>query len=201
ESFVLESLKWFAECQGDAQDQVLVDFQRALEDASSRVHAEAKVHPELSGMGTTLTLAYCLNDDLFVAHVGDSRCYLWRDRALHRLTRDHTLVDALVRNGAISAAQARRHRWRHVISNALGGGDEQVDVEVHKLRIGAGDAILLCSDGLTEMVSDEKISQILSAEGNPEKICRQLVERANEAGGRDNITVIVAQFENESPAT
>jgi len=125
---------------------------------------------------------------------------LWRHRALHRLTRDHTLVDALVRNGAISAAEAKRHRWRHVISNALGGGHRQVEVEVHKLQIEAGDVILLCSDGLTEMVSDENISQILSAGNDPEKTCRQLVERANEAGGRDNITVIVAQFENESAA-
>jgi serine/threonine protein phosphatase PrpC len=193
-SFVLESLKWFAECRGAEQDQVLVDFQRALADASARVRAEGAAHSELHGMGTTLTLAYSLNDELFVAHAGDSRCYLCRHRHLVRLTRDHTLVDELVRRGGISAEEAKHHHWRHVISNALGGGCPEVKVEVHKLQLESGDIVLLCSDGLTEMLSDDKISEILDAETDPEKACRQLVARANEEGGRDNITVIVAHF-------
>ena len=194
ESFVLESLKWFAQCQGDEQDQVLADFQRALADASARVHAEGTEHPELHGMGTTLTLAYSLNNELFVAHAGDSRCYLCRNRDLFRLTRDHTLVDDLVRRGGISADEAKHHRWRHIISNALGGECPEVKVEVHKLQLEAGDVVLLCSDGLTEMLSDKDIAQILETEPDPEKACRQLVARANDAGGRDNITVVTAQF-------
>ena len=102
-SFVLESLKWFAQCRGDEQNQVLTDFQRALAEASSRVQAEGAEHLQLRGLETTLTLAYSLNDALFVAHAGDSRCYLHRSRALYRLTRNHTLVDELVRRGGISA--------------------------------------------------------------------------------------------------
>jgi protein phosphatase len=195
-SFVLESLKWFAQCQGDEQDQVLADFQRALADASSRVQAEGAEHAELHGMGTTLTLAYSLNDELFVAHAGDSRCYLCRSRALYRLTRDHTLVDELVRRGGISAEEAKQHHWRHIISNALGGGCPEVKVEVHKLQLEVGDLVLLCSDGLTEMLSDEKISQILQSETDPEQACRQLVACANEEGGKDNITVVVAHFDD-----
>ena len=93
ESFVLDSLKWFAQCKGDEQDQVLNDFQTSLSEASLRVQSEAAKHPELSGMATTLTLAYSLNDELFVAHAGDSRCYVFRNRSLYRLTRDHTVVD------------------------------------------------------------------------------------------------------------
>ena len=197
ESFVLESLKWFAACQGDEQDQVLTDFQNALREASLRVHTRATEHPELHGMGTTLTLAYSLNDELFVAHAGDSRCYLRRDGKLHRLTRDHTLVADMVRNGILPAEAAPRHRWRHVITNFVGGdsAEKEVDVELHKLKLESGDVILLCSDGLTEMLDDEEISRILQSQ--PEEACHQFVTRANDLGGRDNITSVVARFEHD----
>lgn len=196
ESFVLDSLKWFAECKGGEQNQVLVDFQTSLSEASFRIQAEAAIHAELQGMGTTLTLAYSLNNELFVAHAGDSRCYLFRNRSLYRLTRDHTVVDEMVRRGELSADEAKQHHWRHMITNALGGGFPEIEVEVHKLRLQAGDFLLLCSDGLTEMLSDVKISQILLAETDPEQACRQLVDCANEAGGKDNITVVAAHFDD-----
>jgi protein phosphatase len=194
ESFVLNSLKWFARCKGDEQDRVLADFQRALVEASSRIQAEGAEIPELHGMGTTLTLAYSLNNELFVAHAGDSRCYLLHDGGLVRLTRDHTLVEELVREGVLPADQAPRHCLRHLVTNAIGGGYAKVQVEVHKLELESGDIVLLCSDGLTEMVSDERIAQILKADTDPERACRQLVESANEAGGKDNITAVVAHF-------
>jgi protein phosphatase len=194
ETFILETFKWFAQCKGREQDQVLADFQNALGHANARVLAEAARHPELHGMGTTLTLAYSLNDVLFVAHVGDSRCYLCRNRALYKLTRDHTLVEEMVRLGALSAEEAAQHHWRHVVTNAVGGDSANVKVEVHMLQLEAGDTVLLCSDGLTEMVPEKEINQILQAEADPEQACRRLVARANEAGGKDNITVVVAQF-------
>jgi serine/threonine protein phosphatase PrpC len=147
-------------------------------------------------MGTTLTLAYSLNEELFVAHVGDSRCYLCRHGILYRLTRDHTLVEEMVSRGALSAEEAEKHHWRHVITNAVGGSDPKVKVEVHKVHLEAGDAVLLCSDGLTNMLSDEKMARILEAEVDPEQACRQLVAQANEAGGEDNITVILARYES-----
>jgi serine/threonine protein phosphatase PrpC len=195
ETFILGTFRWFSQCQGREQDQVLADFQSALGRANSRILAEAIVHPEWRGMGTTLTLAYSLNDVLYVAHAGDSRCYLSRDRQLHRLTTDHTLVADMVLAGAIPAEDAPKHRLRHVITNAVGGDSADVKVEVHKVGLEAGDRMLLCSDGLTEMLSDEEIASILQSEAEPERICKQLVARANEAGGRDNITVIVAHFE------
>ncbi len=194
ETFILEAFKWFAQCHGPEQDQVLADFQKALGHANARVLAEAAQHPELHGMGTTLTLAYSLNDVLFVAHVGDSRCYLRRGGALYRLTRDHTLVEELVRRGALSAQEAAQHHWRHVVTNAVGGDSVQVQVEVHRLQLKADDTVLLCSDGLTEMVAEAEINQVLQTEDDPEQACRQLLNRANQAGGKDNITVIVAQF-------
>jgi protein phosphatase len=194
ETFILETFKWFAQFKGREQDQVLADFQNALGQANARVLAEAAERPELRGMGTTLTLAYSLNDVLFVAHVGDSRCYLCRHGILHRLTRDHTLVEDLVRHGALAAEEAAHHRWRHVITNAVGGDSADLKVEVHKVHLEGGDRVLLCSDGLTEMLPEEEINEALCTEGEPEQTCRRLVSRANEAGGRDNITAVVIYF-------
>ncbi len=194
ETFILGTFKWFAQFKGPEQDQVLADFQSALGQANSRVLAEAAGRPELRGMGTTLTPAYSLNDVLFVAHVGDSRCYLCRRGILHRLTRDHTLVEEMVRRGALSAEEAAQHRWRHVITNAVGGDSASLEVEVHKVHLEGGDRVLLCSDGLTGMLPDEEINQVLHAEAKPEQACRRLVTRANEAGGRDNITAVVVHF-------
>jgi serine/threonine protein phosphatase PrpC len=194
ETFILGTFKWFAQFKSSEQDQVLADFQEALGQANARVLAEASERLELRGMGTTLTLAYSLNDVLFVAHAGDSRCYLRRNGILYRLTRDHTLVDDMVRRGILAAAEAARHRWRHVITNVVGGNSADLKVEVHKLHLEGGDQVLLCSDGLTEMLVDEDINQILHAEAEPEQACRRLVTRANEAGGRDNITAVVAHF-------
>jgi protein phosphatase len=145
-------------------------------------------------MGTTLTLAYSLNDELFVAHVGDSRCYLCRGDTLYQLTRDHSLVDEMVRHGVLSAKQAAGHHLRHLVTNALGGGYSDVKVEVHKLKLESGDVVLLCSDGLSEMLSGDAISQVIRTQSDPEQSCRQLVAAANEAGGKDNITVVVARF-------
>jgi len=194
ETFILETFKWFAQFKGREQDQVLADFQNALGQANARILAEAAEHPELHGMGTTLTLAYSLNDVLFVAHVGDSRCYLCRHGILYRLTRDHTLVEEMVRRGALAADKVAQNRWRHVITNFVGGDSAQVKVEVHKVHLEGGDQVMLCSDGLTEMLPEEEINQILRTEAEPEQACRRLVRRANEAGGRDNVTVVVVHF-------
>jgi serine/threonine protein phosphatase PrpC len=194
ETFILGTFKWFAQFKGPEQDQVLADFQSALGQANARVLAEAAERPELEGMGTTLTLAYSLNDVLFVAHVGDSRCYLCRGGMLYRLTRDHTLMEEMVRSGALAAEEVAQHRLRHVITNAVGGTSPDLKVEVHKLHLEDGDRVLLCSDGLTEMLPEEEIAQALHTEGEPEQACRRLVARANEAGGRDNITAVVVHF-------
>jgi protein phosphatase len=194
EAFILNTFKWFAQCKGQDQDNVLIDFQSALGQANARVLAEAEERPELRGMGTTLTLAYSLNDVLYVGHVGDSRCYLSRDGTLYRLTHDHTLVEEMVRHGALRADEANRHRWRHVITNAVGGDAATVKVEVHRVELEDGDRMLLCSDGLTEMVPEDRVNHVLQTEAEPEQACRQLVTSANEAGGKDNITTVVAHF-------
>jgi PPM family protein phosphatase len=104
-------------------------------------------------------------------------------------------VEEMVRRGHLRAEEAAGHHWRHIITNVLGGDSPAVTVEVHKVQLEAGDAVLLCSDGLTKHVPDEGIADVLRAEPDPEQACRLLVARANEAGGPDNITVVVARFD------
>jgi serine/threonine protein phosphatase PrpC len=194
ETFVLEALKWFSHNKGDDDDKLLADFRLALGQAHERVRQEANEHPELHGMGTTLTLAYCLNDELYVAHVGDSRCYLFRDRILYAVTQDHTLVEEMVRKGAIKPEEAANHRWRHVITSTVGGESAKVRVDVHRLHLVPGDIVLLCSDGLTEMQTGDDIAAVLNAAPDATTACQQLIAAANAAGGKDNITVVVARF-------
>jgi PPM family protein phosphatase len=196
ETFILDTLNWCARLEGNDGNQVLAEFQRALVRADAKLIQEARCRPELTGMATTLTLAYSLNNELFIAHVGDSRCYLMRNGMLCRLTNDHTLVGEMVRHGALKPEEAAHHHLRHVVTNVVGGHDRGVTVELHKLPLEAGDRLLLCSDGLTEMVPEEEIIELLSAEADPALVCDRLVDRANEAGGKDNVTVVVARFDD-----
>jgi protein phosphatase len=195
ENFVLDTLNWCLQLRSNATDALLTEFRHALEQADDQLIHESRRRPELHGMGTTLTLAYCLGDALFVAHVGDSRCYLLRRGLLYRLTRDHTLVAEMVRRGLLRPEEAEHHGYRHIITNVVGGAGPGVEVEVHKLPLEAGDTLLLCSDGLTEMVSDQEVLSVLQAEADPARACERLVARANEEGGKDNVTVVVARFE------
>jgi serine/threonine protein phosphatase PrpC len=191
EDFILNTFRWVFRLQGE----VAAEFQEALRVADARIFEEAAGHPELAGMGTTLTLAYTVNSLLYVIHVGDSRCYLFRDGILHQLTRDHTLVQEMVRSGAIAADQAKEHHLRNIITNAVGGHEPGIEVEIHRLLLEPGDQMLLCSDGLTEMLSDAELANLLATEPTPEAASRALVDAANAQGGRDNITALVVRFD------
>lgn len=198
EDFLLNSLKWFLDLQGPEGDALIGEFREALRLADAKIFDEAARHPELEGMGTTLTMAYSLKSELFVAHVGDSRCYLFRGGVLHQLTRDHTLAQDMVAQGLIRPEQADSHPLRramNTITNAVGGHRPGVDVELHKVPLQPDDALLLCTDGLSHMVSDEQIVATLGAQPDPQTACERLVAQALEHGGRDNVTVIVARYE------
>ena len=197
EKFALDTLNWCSQLRPGAEGGgLLAEFQTALAQANDRLIREADRRPELRGMATTLTLAYVLHRDLFVAHVGDSRCYLLRNNMLYRLTRDHTLVAEMVRRGLLKPEEVSHHAYRHVVTNVVGGDDPGLQVEVHKLRLEEGDSLLLCSDGLTEMVPEEEILVLLTADQrDPAAACDRLVKRALEKGGKDNVTVVVARFE------
>jgi protein phosphatase len=194
ESFVLNTLKWFMHLRGAEGQTLLNEFHAALQQADARIFQEASRNSEWWGMGTTLTMAYALHRDLFVAHVGDSRCYLFRSGELFQLTHDHTLVQELVQHGHLPPEEASRHRLRHVVTNVLGSTEPGVRPEVHKVQLEAGDVLLLCSDGLTEMLGDEAIAGELRADSDVRHACERLVALAKEQGGRDNITVVLARF-------
>ena len=195
ETFALNTLSWFFLLQGSEEHDVLKEFQAALQQADAKVCREAAQHRELAGMGTTLTIAYSVGSKLFVVHVGDSRCYLLHGSELQRLTHDHTLVAEMVSQGTLQPEEAARHRLRHVITNVVGGHDLGVKVECHRIELVADDMLLLCSDGLTEMIGDDRIAAVLQAHQDPRESCERLVAEANERGGKDNITVIAARFE------
>ena len=195
EDLALNSLRWLFALPGAEEHQVLQEFQAALRRVDARVFEEAAQRPELRGMGTTLTLAYGLGRQLYVAHVGDTRCYLLRGGRLHQITRDHTLVGKLVADGAIRREEATSHYLRHVITNVVGGSEPGLQAEAHKVELEPADVMLLCSDGLTEMLDEATTGQILLAEPEPLRACRALIATANARGGRDNVTVVVARFD------
>jgi protein phosphatase len=145
-------------------------------------------------MGTTMTLAGSVGADLIIAHIGDSRAYLLRAGKLLRLTRDQTLAQALADAGAIRPEQVATHPSRHVLTGAITTQVGDVPVELQRLRLSDGDQLLLCSDGLTEMVSDAAIAGALDRAGSAASACRALVDLALEGGGKDNVTVILARY-------
>ena len=168
---------------------------KVIEDANRRIHERSRAESQRAGMGTTVTAAYVGEREVTVAHVGDSRAYLLRDGALERLTRDHSLVGELVARGKLTEEQAETHPQRSVITRALGPEpDVQVDVQPYQAR--AGDVFMVCSDGLTSMVPEARVRELLAAAGSLEQAGRDLIAAANEAGGRDNITVVLFRLED-----
>ena len=195
EQFTLNTFKWFLGSSGPDAEKVLTQFQSALREADAQILQESTEHPELSGMGTTVTMAFHLGAQLCVVHVGDSRAYLHRDGELHQLTEDHTLVADMVRRGVLRSDEIAGHRLRHAITNVVGGQEPGISVDSHAFEVQAGDCLLLCSDGLTEIVTNEAIAATLGAEPSPEAAAKALLAQANDGGGRDNITVVIVRFD------
>jgi PPM family protein phosphatase len=167
---------------------------QVIEDANRRIHDRSRAESQRAGMGTTVTAAYVGEHEVTVAHVGDSRAYLLRDGHLSRLTHDHSLVGELVARGKLTEEQAETHPQRSVITRALGPEpDVQVDVDSFQAR--GGDVFMVCSDGLTSMVPEARVTPILLEASSLEQAGRELIAAANDAGGRDNITVILFRLE------
>ena len=165
--------------------------------ANKDIFESAEKHPEQHGMGATVTAIWINGPRLSLAHVGDSRAYLLRSGNLQQLTSDHSLVAEQVRRGILTPAEAERSEMQSVLLRALGAHAEiEVDAEEHTLF--GRDILLLCSDGLTRMVTEPEIAGTLQAEPNPESAAARLVELANEQGGADNVTVIVVRVASES---
>jgi protein phosphatase len=163
-------------------------------EANQRIYELSRQQRERAGMGTTLTAAYLGDDDLAIAHVGDSRAYLFRDGELTQLTRDHSLVDDLVKLGKLTEEQAAEHPQRSIITRAL-GPEAYVEVDTWSYPVRGGDIVMLCSDGLTTMVSKDRVAEILGSANGLAATAEALIDAANRAGGRDNVTVVLVRLE------
>jgi len=167
-------------------------MRRAVNKANTAIFGNAEANPERKGMGTTLAMVLFYEDKVVVAHVGDSRVYRLRGRTLEQVTADHSLVRELLEKGAISAEEAENNPYRHVITKAVGVRSHMV-AEVQERESQPGDVFLLCSDGLTDLVSDAVIEDTLVvAGGNWSRAAQHLIDLANNNGGRDNISVVIA---------
>ena len=162
---------------------------KMLEDVNRQVW-EAGQTPERHRMGTTCTLAAIRGDQLFLAHIGDSRAYLLRNGELHQVSTDHSWVEEEVATGTLTREEARIHPNRNVITRAI-GLDPSAQIDVSAIPIENGDLVLLCSDGLNSMIDDDEITRILK-ENAPKQVCQALIDAANDAGGHDNTSVVIA---------
>ncbi|MCW3034372.1 MAG: family protein phosphatase [Solirubrobacteraceae bacterium] len=169
-------------------------LEELAQEANARIHELSHANAEQAGMGTTLTAVYVGEREVAIAHVGDSRAYCLRDGELLRLTDDHSLVDELMRQGRLTPEEAVEHPQRSVITRAL-GIEGTVDVDTRSFRGLAGDVYLICSDGLTTMISEERIAELLRSTPRLREAGEALIAAANEAGGRDNITVVLLRLE------
>ncbi len=179
----------------DDQSQPELALAALAQAANARIHELSHTNAEQAGMGTTLTAVYVGQDEVAIAHVGDSRAYCLRDGELLRLTDDHSLVDELLRQGRLTPEEAIEHPQRSVITRAL-GPEMTVEVDTRSFRARAGDVYLLCSDGLTTMLSEEQIVAVLRAHARLRDAGEALIAAANDAGGRDNITVLLMRLED-----
>jgi serine/threonine protein phosphatase PrpC len=178
------------EGESDSGEPAEAQLARMLREANRRIHDLAVADESHRGMGTTLTAAKVTGDEISLAHVGDSRAYRMRDGELEQLTKDHSLVAELERSGQITPEAAEHHPQRSIITRAL-GPEPEVEVDTYTVTGREGDLFLLCSDGLTSMISDEEIGSILRSADSLDAAADTLVRAANQSGGKDNITVVL----------
>lgn len=172
-----------------SSDEPVTIIQEAISKANELLVTESNEDETKSGMGTTLVIATLVGDKLIVANVGDSRLYVISDM-VRQITRDHSLVDEMVRLGELNPSEARSHPDKNIITRAI-GAQKNVKADFFEVELAKDDYVLMCTDGLTNMVRDEEILDIVRSEKEPEAIAHKLVRMANDNGGRDNITVTI----------
>jgi protein phosphatase len=193
-SLALEVPDWIFKVDEEQAPEIERRSRKYVQEVGAMLVERGRRDAALHGMGTTLTAVRSFGRDVMITHVGDSRAYLLRGAGLHRLTRDHTFAQLLVDSGQLAPGDAALSRHRHVLTNALGGSSQDVQVDTDRLRLEDGDRLLLCSDGLTDLVDDQTITTILRETTQSSDACERLVQRALDNGGRDNVTVIVAAY-------
>ena len=193
-NLVLQTPEWIMRGGQPEAEQVMERMAERYRIVDAAVRETAQSDPALRGMGTTMTLACSLGPMLVLAHVGDSRVYLFRAGQCHQLTRDHTMAQGLVDLGILKPGQAGWHYFKHSLTRAIGVGENLGEAEVQQLTLADEDQILLCSDGLTDMVGQPMIAAIVGDSKTSEEACQRLVDAALDNGGKDNVTVVLARY-------
>lgn len=192
---VIETPDWILRVdEQPLQDEVMRRAAERYEQVVQMLAAESQANPALAGFGTTLTMAFGVGRELFVGHVGDSRAYLYRDGQLRQLTRDHTVAQQLVDRKYIDRVEAAAQHLRNMLTQSLGDHARPITPDVSHMLLQDGDWVLVCSDGLTDMVPDATIAAVLGSGAAAQPTCQTLVDLALAAGGKDNVTVAVARY-------
>lgn len=191
--YVARTMPWFYRYQDGREKELEAELVHAVKTCQQTV-ADAAAGSSFNRMGTTLTMAYLLWPRLYVVHAGDSRCYLHRERKFVRMTKDHTIAQKALDEGILTPEQAKSSALGNTLWNCIGGGTEGVSPDVYHATLRHGDELLLCTDGLTRKLGDAAICDILDRSATPQIACDALVAAANQAGGEDNITAIVARL-------
>ena len=176
------------------KENILRAIEESVYEANEKIYLHSLSTPQYSGMGTTITMSYIFDDLIFIGHIGDSRAYYINDSSIAQITEDDSLVNELIKNGSITKEEAINHPQRNVITKALGTSID-IEVEIQTIKYKAGDILIICSDGLSNMVKENIILNTLKSEVNVELACNRLVNFAKENGGLDNITLIIIKFE------
>ncbi len=179
------------EIENSSETNPIVIFGRAIRTANERIRRKASEDEDLAGMGTTVVAATCIGNELQIANVGDSRLYIV-NKEIKQITKDHSLVEEMIRMGGLGREEARNHPDKNIITRAVGAGST-VEPDFFTVELEEGDVVLMCSDGLTNMLEDEEIRMIMSGARDIVEKAYKLVEAANENGGRDNISVILVE--------
>jgi PPM family protein phosphatase len=203
-NLVLTSVKWALKLDDpDTREQEIregitraVEYLREADLAISRIAKREGAHP---AMGTTLTATYTFADDLFLFHIGDSRAYLFRNGELVQLTRDHTFAQSLADAGVISQSDVEGHLFRHILTRAVGVHEGDVNVEIHHLKLIDGDIVLLCTDGLSDLLNANEIAGVFNTDLDSQQQCSALLKLAMDHGGNDNITAVIGRYRLHNP--
>ncbi|REJ81563.1 MAG: serine/threonine-protein phosphatase [Planctomycetota bacterium] len=199
-TYLLDTMPWFFNLDTEGDEEARTALNEAIIRCQEKLSFDAKVHPDVHGMGTTITAAYVRWPRATIVHAGDSRCYLHHQGSLSQLTTDHTLAEQFSSTGAFRKVDLAETRWAHVLWNAVGSDMREVEPEVNQFELQMGDTLLLCTDGLMRHVEDPELTDALNTDHSSEKLCHELVDRAKSRGGRDNITVVVARFVDNDQA-
>lgn len=189
-----DEIKWAVKMNDREEDDLRRKAEVFFSLIDKALHAQTMTNPRLAGMGTTLTVCYSTGPELFAMHAGDSRAYLYRAGRLNRLTHDHTMGQVLIDSGVVEPDSPAARRMSHVLTNCLGGPEQRVSVDVVRQRLENDDVLLLCTDGLTDMLTDPEIADVLGRHRPSADASTALINRALQRGAPDNVTALVARY-------